>query len=115
LAPRSSHSSVAIETLPSPSLTLRALAHYQEELEVPYEIKLYKRDENKRAPSEFLKIHPLGKFPVITDGDVTLAESGAIIRAWVVVQSPTRTDTPVKSTSSINTGTGALPHPRRAK
>jgi len=51
-----------------------------EELEVPYEVKLYKRDENKRAPSELLKIHPLGKSPVITDGDVTLAESGAIIQ-----------------------------------
>jgi len=57
---------------------------YQEELEVPYEIKVYKRDENKRAPIELLRIHPLGKSPVITDGDVTLAESGAIIRAYVV-------------------------------
>jgi len=51
-----------------------------EELEVPYEIKVYKRDKNKLAPIELLKIHPLGKSPVITDGDVTLAESGAIIQ-----------------------------------
>jgi glutathione S-transferase len=73
---------VAIETLPS--LTLHTLAHYQEELEVPYEIKVYKRDQNKLAPIELQNIHPLGKSPVITDGDVTLAESGAIIRACVV-------------------------------
>ena len=32
-----------------------------------------------RAPPELLKISPLGKSPVITDGDVTLAESGAIV------------------------------------
>ncbi|KAI9451341.1 thioredoxin-like protein [Russula earlei] len=51
-----------------------------EELEVPYEIKFYKRDANLRAPKELRDIHPLGKAPVITDGDVTLAESGAIIQ-----------------------------------
>lgn len=82
---------------------------------MPYEIKFYKRDENMRAPKELLKIHPLGKSPIITDGDVTLAESGAIIRACVVFRSPARADTSTKSTSSTNTGTGALPHPRRAK
>ncbi|KAN0125896.1 Thioredoxin-like fold [Russula decolorans] len=51
-----------------------------EELEVPYEIKYYQRDSNQLAPKELLNIHPLGKAPVITDGDVTLAESGAIIQ-----------------------------------
>ncbi|KAH9965242.1 thioredoxin-like protein [Russula dissimulans] len=49
-----------------------------EELETPYQVKFYQRDANLRAPKELLKIHPLGKAPVITDGDVTLAESGAI-------------------------------------
>ncbi|KAF9456872.1 thioredoxin-like protein [Collybia nuda] len=50
-----------------------------EELEVPYEIKKYDRDANQQAPKELLAINPLGKSPVITDGDVTLAESGAIV------------------------------------
>jgi glutathione S-transferase len=48
---------------------------------VPYEIKFYQRDSNLLAPKELLDVNPLGKAPVITDGDVNLAESGAIIRA----------------------------------
>jgi glutathione S-transferase len=51
-----------------------------EELELPYEIKRYERDKaTMLAPPELLKIHPLGKSPVITDGDKTIAESGAIV------------------------------------
>jgi glutathione S-transferase len=53
----------------------------KEELEVPYEIKFYQRESNQLAPKELLNVHSLGKAPVITDGDITLAESGAIIRA----------------------------------
>lgn len=50
-----------------------------EELELPYEIKFYSRDpETRRAPPELTGVHPLGKSPVITDGDLTLAESGLI-------------------------------------
>ncbi|MFT8644650.1 glutathione S-transferase [Gluconacetobacter sp.] len=51
-----------------------------EELGVPYEIRFYKRDpRTMQAPPELRKIHPLGKSPIITEGHVTLAESGAII------------------------------------
>ena len=51
-----------------------------EELGVPYELKKYERDaKTMLAPPELQKVHPLGKSPVITDGDVTVAESGAII------------------------------------
>ena len=51
-----------------------------EELGLPYEIKRYQRDpKTMLAPPELRQIHPLGKSPVITDGEVTLAESGAII------------------------------------
>ena len=51
-----------------------------EELGLPYEIKKYQRNaETMLAPPELLKVHPLGKAPVITDGDATVAESGAII------------------------------------
>lgn len=31
------------------------------------------------APPELKRVHPLGKSPVITDGDETIAESGAIV------------------------------------
>ncbi|HET9679047.1 MAG TPA: glutathione S-transferase [Gammaproteobacteria bacterium] len=51
-----------------------------EELGVDYEIVRYERDpKTMLAPASLKKIHPLGKAPVITDGDVTMAESGAII------------------------------------
>ena len=51
-----------------------------EELELPYEIKFYERNkETMLAPPELFKVHPLGKSPVITDGDRTIAESGAIV------------------------------------
>jgi glutathione S-transferase len=51
-----------------------------EELELEYEVKLYQRDsETNLAPNTLTLIHPLGKSPIITDGDITLAESGAII------------------------------------
>ena len=55
-----------------------------EELNVEYEIKLYKRDPvTSLAPPELLAIHPLGKSPVITDGNTTVAESGAIVEYLV--------------------------------
>ncbi|KAJ4468851.1 thioredoxin-like protein [Lentinula aciculospora] len=50
-----------------------------EELEVPYEIKNYHRLPSMQAPSELLAVNPLGKAPVITDGEINIAESGAII------------------------------------
>ncbi|KAJ7599334.1 thioredoxin-like protein [Mycena floridula] len=50
-----------------------------EELGVPYEIKKYQRTATQQAPKELLEVHSLGKSPVITDGTITLAESGAII------------------------------------
>jgi len=50
-----------------------------EELGTPYEIQSYQRDATTRlAPPELTKVHPLGKSPVITDGAITIAESGAI-------------------------------------
>ncbi len=55
-----------------------------EELGVPYEIKRYERDKKTMlAPPELRAVHPLGKSPVVTDGDLTLAESGAIIEYLV--------------------------------
>jgi glutathione S-transferase len=55
-----------------------------EELALPYEIVKYERDPRTLlAPASLHKIHPLGKSPVITDGDATLAESGAILEYLV--------------------------------
>ena len=51
-----------------------------EELGIDYEVKRYDRDpETSLAPPELQAVHPLGKSPVITDGDTTVAETGAII------------------------------------
>ncbi len=51
-----------------------------EELGLEYEVKRYQRDpKTMLAPPELRKVHPLGKSPVIRDGDLTLAVSGAIV------------------------------------
>jgi glutathione S-transferase len=51
-----------------------------EELGVPYELKLYKRDAvTILSPPELRALHPLGAAPVITEGDLLLAESAAIV------------------------------------
>ena len=51
-----------------------------EELGLPYEVRRYQRDpKTMLAPAELRAIHPLGKSPVIEDGDVKVAETGAII------------------------------------
>ena len=55
-----------------------------EELGLAYEIKRYERDRKTMlAPPALRAIHPLGKSPVITDGALTLAESGAIVEYLV--------------------------------
>ena len=51
-----------------------------EELGIPYELKRYTRDAvTMLAPPEYKALHPIGAAPVITDGDLVLAESGAIV------------------------------------
>ena len=50
-----------------------------EELGVAYEIRFYKRNEINRAPAELKAVHPLGKSPVVEDGDLHIAESGAAV------------------------------------
>jgi len=55
-----------------------------EELGREYDIKRYQRDPaTMLAPPALREVHPLGKSPVITDGAITLAESGAIIEYLV--------------------------------
>lgn len=51
-----------------------------EELGLDYEVKRYQRDsQTLLAPTELKAVHPLGKSPVISDGGLIVAESGAII------------------------------------
>lgn len=55
-----------------------------EELGLEYDIKYYDRDpKTMLAPASLREVHPLGKSPVITDGALTVAESGAIIEYLV--------------------------------
>ncbi|KAI9721204.1 MAG: hypothetical protein M1812_002365 [Candelaria pacifica] len=56
-----------------------------EELKLPYELKTYKRGEDRLAPPELREVHPLGKSPVIsietpaTQKPMVIAESGLIV------------------------------------
>jgi glutathione S-transferase len=51
-----------------------------EELEIPYILRNYTRDPiTKLAPASYKALHPMGIAPVITDGDLVLGESAAII------------------------------------
>ena len=51
-----------------------------EELEIPYQLKCYARDSvTMLAPADYKALHPIGAAPVITDGDLVLAESGAVV------------------------------------
>lgn len=51
-----------------------------EELDLPYEVKRYQRDaQSMLAPPELKAVHPLGKSPVVDDGAVRVAETGAIV------------------------------------
>jgi len=55
-----------------------------EELGLPYAVKRYARDPaTLLAPPELKAVHPLGKSPVISDGAVTVAETGAIVEYLV--------------------------------
>ena len=73
-----------------------------EELAVPYEVKRYERDaKTMLAPPALLAIHPLGKSPVITDGEVVLAEAGAIMEYLVDKYSSGRLKPPAGSPQAL--------------
>ncbi len=55
-----------------------------EELGLPYRIEFYERNpKTLLAPPALRQVHPLGKSPVVVDGDLVLAESGNIIETLV--------------------------------
>jgi glutathione S-transferase len=55
-----------------------------EELGLEYEVRHHQRDPRTMlAPAELRRVHPLGKAPVLVDGTVVVAESGAIVEYLV--------------------------------
>ena len=50
-----------------------------EELGVDYQLERFQREETGAAPEAMKAIHPLGRAPIIRDGDTVLAESAAIV------------------------------------
>lgn len=50
-----------------------------EELGVDYELKSYARDASGFAPAAYKALHPAGTAPIITDGEITLAETNAVV------------------------------------
>jgi glutathione S-transferase len=62
----------------------RRITWLLEEIGLDYTVHAYQRNPKTRlAPPELEKIHPLGKAPVIRDGDEVIFESGAIIEYLV--------------------------------
>lgn len=65
-----------------------------EELGLDYEVRRYERNpKTMLAPPELRRVHPLGKSPVIQDGDTIVAETGAII-AYLVEKADGRLGPP---------------------
>jgi glutathione S-transferase len=51
-----------------------------EELEIPYALQRYTRDPvTMLAPPDYKALHAIGTAPVISDGGLVLAESGAVV------------------------------------
>lgn len=74
----------------------RRITWMLEELEQPYQVVMYQRDPDTRlAPPELKDVHPLGKAPVIKDGNFVLFESGAIIEYLVCRYGADRFSPPV--------------------
>jgi glutathione S-transferase len=72
-----------------------------EELELPYEIKYYRRNpKTQLAPPELRAVHPLGKSPVVTDEGATIAETGAIIE-YIVEKSGGRLRPPARAPEQL--------------
>ncbi len=56
-----------------------------EELDEPYELKRYRRGPDLLAQADYRALHPFAHAPVVTDGDLTLVESGAIVE-WLLAR-----------------------------
>ena len=68
-----------------------------EELGQPYELEVFPREATGAAPASMRDIHAIGKAPIIRDGDIVLAESGAIVEYIVRRYGKGRLDVPPES------------------
>ncbi|WP_076536646.1 glutathione S-transferase family protein [Shewanella sp. UCD-KL21] len=72
-----------------------------EELNMPYSLICHDRDPlTNLAPHSFKQLHPLGKAPIIVDGDITICESGAIME-YILNQSPESSLRPADNTAEF--------------
>lgn len=84
-----------------------------EELALPYQIVRHERDpKTMLAPPALRAIHPLGKSPVVVDGGLTIAESGAILEYLTSATTPNarcrRRRGQRSPPSACNFGTGCI-------
>ena len=81
-----------------------------EELEIPYALKIYQRDPKTiLAPADYKALHPIGTAPVITDGDLVLAESGAVVDYIIAKYGNGRLKlAPGSSATSRSSSTGSI-------
>ena len=78
-----------------------------EELKLDYSIKAYQRDDQTMlAPPELAQVHPLGKSPVIEDGELIIAETGPSLSIWwkVMAAAPLFPRRGQRTGCSIDTG-----------
>ena len=55
-----------------------------EELSIPYEVEVVNFDPEYRASPEWRSINPVGKVPAMSDGDLVMFESGAMVQYWLI-------------------------------
>ena len=78
-----------------------------EELGLAYDIKRYQRDKKTMlAPPELRKVHPLGKSPVLTDGDLTLPSRVPSLNTWSSVTATAALHQPESCPPTCATATG---------
>jgi len=68
-----------------------------EELGLPYELRRFPRGPDMRATDALRQVHPLGKSPIIRDGETLLIESGAIMEYIINRHGGGRLGVPVSS------------------
>ena len=69
------------------------IAWLLEELGIDYEIEKYAVGDRALRTPEYYKIHPMGRIPVLEDGDTRIYESGAIVQ-YILAKYDTRTLSP---------------------
>lgn len=70
-----------------------------EELGLPYKLEKFQRGADMLAPAALKKVSSLGKAPAISDGDLTLIESGAIVEYIINRHGGGRLGVPVSSSN----------------